>query len=87
MSVEIAKAELEAAGYTVVKSTTYRRLLRRIQVLGADLEFEKKNSAATTRWAKSAFDEQKRLAERLTFVYGEARAAGCSVEQLRGDGQ
>jgi len=33
--------------------------------------------------AQQAFKEQARLADRLTYVYGAARAAGLSIEDLR----
>lgn len=55
---------------------------RRATLAEQQLEFAEEMAASTRRWATAAFDEQRRLADRLTFVYGEARAAGCTVEQL-----
>jgi len=46
------------------------------------LEFEKEHNESTTRWAHRAFDEQNRLADRCTFLYGEAMARGATHEDL-----
>lgn len=55
---------------------------RRAQLAEQQVEFERAHNVHTQEWAGRAFDEQRRLADRLTFVYGEARAAGLTVEQL-----
>jgi hypothetical protein len=39
--------------------------------------------ASTRRWAESCLDEERCLRDRLTFVYGVARAHGATVEDLR----
>lgn len=57
---------------------------RRAQLAEQQVEFERAHNVHTREWAERAFDEQRRLADRLTFVYGEARAAGLTVEQLAG---
>lgn len=84
MDLGDAKNALEAAGYVVVKARTYRNLQERERLLKSELDWERRNTAAAESWAQRAHDEQIRLADRLTFVYGEARAAGCSIEQLAG---
>jgi hypothetical protein len=48
------------------------------------LEFEKQETEGTRRWAVRAFDEQRRLSDRLTFVYGVARSLGASDADLVG---
>lgn len=35
-------------------------------------------------WARDCLAEQRRLADRCTFLYGAARAAGCTESELRG---
>ena len=77
-----AKTLLEQGGYVVVKARTYRGLQERVRIAEQATAFERETNKTTHAWARQAFDEQRRLGDRLTFVYGEARAAGCTVEQL-----
>jgi hypothetical protein len=51
------------------------------------LEFEKQETEHTRQWAVRAFDEQRRLSDRLTFVYGQAIAFGATAEDLIGPDQ
>lgn len=47
------------------------------------LEFEAEHAKRTTAWAHRAFDEQRRLSDRLTFVYGKAKEHGATDDELR----
>ena len=80
-----ARNVLEAAGYAVLKASSVRRIHERRRIAEVLLEAEKDRRAETHEWAVSAFTEQRRLADRLTFVYGVARAHGATVDELRGD--
>lgn len=84
MTEEEAKATLEAAGYVVLKRESYRRAQERQRVAQALLESEKRNTEGVRDWAFRALDEQIRLSDRLTFVYGVARAHGATVDELSG---
>ena len=46
------------------------------------LESEARFTANTTAWAHRAFDEQRRLGDRCTYLYGVARALGATHEEL-----
>jgi len=82
MDVKDARAVLESAGYVVVKGRTYRGWQERVRIADALREAERERRESTERWAHGAFDELRRVDRRLAFVYGEARAAGCTIEQL-----
>lgn len=79
-----ARTALEQSGFTVIRATTYRNTQERIRIAEQRLLWEAEHNASTVRWAEAAFTEQRRLGDRLTFVYGEARAAGLTAEQLTG---
>ena len=80
--IEDAKAFLESEGYVVLKKKSYDYQLQRRRIAETRLEFEKEAAEATRQWALAAFEEQRRLADRLVYVYGVARAHGASVEEL-----
>lgn len=68
----------------IVTARTYRKLQERVRVAEQLLASEVDHAANTREWALAAFAEQRRLSDRLVLVYGEARAAGCTAEQLAG---
>lgn len=68
----------------IITAKTYENLHQRIQSLEMQLLHADENSAHTRSWAAEAFVEQRRLADRLTHVYGVARAHGATVEELSG---
>jgi len=82
--LEVPKRILEEEGYVVVKARTYRNLQEKVRALKAQLDWEAAATASAEQWGRDAHVEQRRLVDRIVFVYGEARAAGCSVEQLAG---
>lgn len=82
-----AKERLRAWGYRVVKERTYENLRQRWLGAESRVEHEASMRESTERWAHKAFEEQRRLADRLTFVYGVARARGASVQELSGTDQ
>ena len=83
-STEQAKRLLEANGYVILKAKSYQRAQERQRLAQALWESAQRDRAHTREWAFSIFDEQRRLADRLTFVYGVARSHGASVEELNG---
>lgn len=77
--------ELEGEGYVVLKAGSYRRAQERQRVAEALKAAAEERAADNRAWAERAHDEQRRLADRLTFVYGVALARGASLEELAGD--
>lgn len=86
MDLDEMKDRLEAQGYVVLKRESYRRQLEKRRIAEALLGCEREHNEGTRRWGVRAYDEQRRLADRLTFVYGVARAHGATVEELSGPG-
>lgn len=66
---------LTADGYKVVRARTYERLLERARVAETFQEFEAEHEA---------FNEQRRLRDRLEFVWGIALKHGVAIEGLGG---
>jgi hypothetical protein len=45
--------------------------------------FEKEHNESTRRWALEAFDQQRRLSDRCTYLYGLAVKHGATHDELR----
>lgn len=75
-------AQLEAAGYVVHRRKSYDALIERARRAEALLACEVAASKSTRRWAENALDEQRRLSDRLTFVWGIAQAHGATLDEL-----
>jgi hypothetical protein len=84
MTIDPRIAELEAEGYVVLRAKSYRQAQERQRVAEALRQSAEEQVESTHRWAEVAFAEQRRLADRLTFVYGVARSLGATDEDLRG---
>lgn len=79
-----AKTVLKAAGYVVHKDKSWRQLLERVRVAEALRHMAEEDNASTDRWVRQDLHpEIRRLRDRCTFLYGEARARGATVEELR----
>jgi hypothetical protein len=76
---------VKAAGYVLLREKSYRQAQERQRMAEARASSEKEHAESTRRWAINCLDEERRLADRLTFVYGVARAHGATVEELSGD--
>ena len=46
------------------------------------LEFEKEHNERTTEWARNAFTQERKLADRCTFLYGKAIEHGATPDEL-----
>jgi len=82
--LEEALAVVKDAGYVVLKAKSYRQAQERQRVAEALKRAAEEDAERTRAWAISHCDEERRLAARLTFVYGVARARGATDEELRG---
>jgi hypothetical protein len=79
-----ARTLLEANGYVMLKQKSYRQAQERQRVAECYRDREIEAAEHARAWARDCLAEQRRLGERCTFLYGAARAAGCSVDDLRG---
>lgn len=77
-------ARLEAEGFTVLRTKSYRAAQERQRVAVALLRSEQDHNEHTRQWALKAFDEQRRYADRCTYLYGLAASLGATETQLRG---
>jgi hypothetical protein len=83
LEIAIAKQILEVSGHVVLKAKSYRQAQERqriAEIMAADArERERANDAW---WRESILPELFSYRDRVTFLYGAARAAGCTVEEL-----
>lgn len=86
MRTELDRAleTVHTAGYVTVKAKSYAAARERLRVANALRESEERAADSARAWALDCLNEQRRLADRLTFVYGVARAHGATVEELSG---
>jgi formate dehydrogenase maturation protein FdhE len=84
---EFAKAKelLEAAGYVVLKEKSYRQAQERQRIAEVRATCAEEYTDRIERWARENLVEERRLRDRLTFVYGIAQAHGATTEELSGD--
>lgn len=75
---------VRAAGYVVIKQESYRRAQERQRIAEALLAHAEDDKEGAYVWARNCCDEERRIRDRLTFVYGVARAHGATVEELGG---
>ncbi|QDF17166.1 hypothetical protein JZX82_gp71 [Gordonia phage William] len=81
--IDNARKLLEDNGFVVLRAKSYRQAQERQRVAEALRQAAEDDSARTRRWVQDDLGpEIRRLRERCTFLYGEARAAGLTVEQL-----
>lgn len=80
---EAARALLEANGYVVLREKSYRQAQERQRVANVFREHAEEDAEHARAWARDCLTEERRLRDRLTFVYGVARAHGATVEDLR----
>lgn len=66
-----------------LQAKSYRAAQERLRVAEARLKDEIEHSEHVRQWAREAFAEQRRLSDRLTFVYGVAVRHGATDEELR----
>ncbi|ANA86924.1 hypothetical protein SEA_DELIAN_68 [Gordonia phage Delian] len=83
--IDDARKLLEDNGFVVLREKSYRQAQERQRVAEALRRAAEEDSARTRKWVQTELGHEIRyLRDRCTFIYGEARAAGCSVEQLSG---
>lgn len=80
-----AKEFLEANGWTVIRTKSYRAAQERLRVAEARRVSEEMHAEQTREWAQRAYTEQRALMKRCEFLYGMARSYGATAEELRGE--
>lgn len=70
--------------YTVLTERAVDQQQKRREQAENRAEWAERDAESARRWAESSQDETRRIQDRLTFVYGVARAAGVSIEDLGG---
>ena len=70
--------------WVVLKAKSYRQAQERQRVAEALRAAEERNSEHTRAWAMRAFEEERRLRDRCTYLYGLAARYGATDEELRG---
>lgn len=79
------KSWLETQGYVLLKAKSYRQAQERQRIAEAMQRMASEDAEHARSWAINCLDEERRLRDRLTFVYGVARAHGASIEDLSGE--
>ena len=83
--IDDAKKLLADNGYVVLKEKSYRQAQERQRVADALRVAAEEWRMSTQRWAEvTLHNEIRELMARCTFLYGEARAHGATVEELAG---
>lgn len=84
-AIDAAKSLLEGNGFVVLREKSYRQAQERQRIAEALRSAAEEWRMSTQRWAEvTLHNEIRELMARCTFLYGEARARGATVEELRG---
>ncbi|AGS82437.1 hypothetical protein SEA_YEET_137 [Mycobacterium phage Yeet] len=83
-AIRYARELLEDNGYVVLRAKSYRQAQERQRVAEVYRRCEEEAAEHARAWARDCLAEQRRLADRCTFLYGAAIAAGATPEELRG---
>lgn len=83
-TVDKALAVVKEAGYVAIKEKSYRQAQERQRVAEALRRSEAEAAGHARSWAHEAFEEQRRLADRCTYLYGLAARHGATDEELSG---
>lgn len=83
--IEAAKKLLAANGYTVLRTKSYLAAQRRQGVAEAQRAWAESVAESVRGWAENCLDNDRRIQERLTHVWGVAKAHGATDEELAHD--
>lgn len=85
-NVDAARRVLANAGYVAIKDSSYRKSQERVRAAEQRAEYAKEEAASQRDWVeRELLPRERHLSDRLTFVYGVARAHGATVQELQGD--
>lgn len=82
-NIQIAREFLKSHGYVVIKEKSYRQAQEGQRVADVMCEDAKERAASQDKWwREEILPELFSYRDRVTFLYGAARAAGCTAEEL-----
>ena len=81
--VERALEVVRAAGYVTLREKSYRQAQERQRVAEAQADWAKADVECSRQWARNCLNEERRLRERLTYVWGIAVKFGATLDDLR----
>lgn len=84
-AIAVAKRILTDAGFVVLREKSYRQAQERQRIAECRVACEIEAAEVARSWARDCLTEERRLRDRLTFVYGVAQAHGATAEELSGD--
>jgi len=84
ITIEEALETVRHEGYVVLKEKSYRQAQERQRIAEALKLAAEDRIESVEAWARGALAEERRIRDRLTFVYGVARAHGATIEELSG---
>jgi len=84
MTLDEALKLVREAGYVTLREKSYRQAQERQRVAEALRRYADEDAERTRAWAREHCAEERRLADRLTFVYGVAVRHGATHEELAG---
>lgn len=84
VTTETAKKLLEDNGFVVLRAKSYRQAQERQRIAEALLRSEVEHAEATRQWASNCLDEERRLRDRCTLLYGLAVRYGAPKEEIAG---
>lgn len=82
-AVTAARQLLEANGFVVLREKSYRQAQERQRVAECYRRAAEDDAEHARAWARDCLTEERRLRDRITFIYGVARARGATDDELR----
>ena len=82
--IEDVKSWLSVMGYVTIKAKSYRAAQERQRIAECLMRRAEEEAKGNRAWAVNCLDDSRLVRDRLTFVYGVARAHGATVEDLTG---
>lgn len=79
-----AISTLEAEGYTVLKTTSYRRAQERQRLADRLRELAEEDAERARQWARESLADERYMRDRCTYLYGLAARKGADDAELAG---
>lgn len=86
-SVEQVMTAAQDEDILIITKRSHEKLREERDIARHRLEFEKRDAEHAREWAGRAHDEQRRLADRLTKLYGIAKAQGVDLVEIEQEGE
>lgn len=86
MITKTSRDQLAAEGWTLLRTKSYQAAQRKLDLAKSRLAWVEEQLLYLHGILEKEWAEERRLRDRLEFVYGKAIEHGASVEELRGPG-